>query len=221
MHWLFFFGSIKVSTVSVALVSLSAAALFTSLLNPLFNKERLSGFDVLISCFIIAGIYLIFRFESQYTYGILLGLCSAFAGAIFTIINEKQIRNHDASLISFYEMGGGFLLLTIYGLVTWPEEGYQLKLSSTDLLYLIILGTVCTAFAYATGIKVMKQLSAYTVILTTNLEPVYGILLAFLIFGDKEQMTPGFYMGACIILLSVVIYPLLKPHMSKPELPPL
>jgi drug/metabolite transporter (DMT)-like permease len=130
--------------------------------------------------------------------------------SIFTILNEKAVKKIEAASISFYEMLGGLAFLSAYMSLNPSGEHFQMQLSNSDSFYLIILGTVCTAIAYVLGVAVMKELSAYTVVLTTNLEPLYGIVLAYLIFGSKELMSTGFYQGAALILLAVFSYPLIK-----------
>ncbi len=216
LHWFFFYHSIKTSTISVALVCLSSTALFTSFLSPIFNKKaKISIVDLVIGLVIIVGIAFIFSFESQYTEGIIYGLIASFCAAIFTILNEIEVQDLPASTIGLYEMLGGFLLISLYLALTNSQNSYQLAISSSDFWYLILLGTVCTALAYVTGVAVMKELSAYTVVLTTNLEPVYGIVLAVLIFGKRELMTAGFYQGAAIILLAVFVYPFVKGYFNK------
>ena len=215
IHWLTFFHAIKIANVAVALVSLSAAALFTSFLEPLFNRRKIYIPDMVAALFIILGIYLIFHFETRYTWGIIVGLTSAFMASLFTTINSKQIQNRSAEIISFYEMTGGFLALSIYLFISGNFNHFNFHLSGSDFAYLFLLGTVCTAMAYVMGVAVMKELSAYTVVLTTNLEPVYGIILAYFIFGDKEHMTSGFYMGAGLILSTVFIYPIIKRRLNK------
>lgn len=215
LHWVLFYYTIKISTISVALVTLSATALFISLLNPLINQSRLYKTDVIIGLVIIAGIYLIYHFESQYSIGILTGLLSSLTAAVFTLINEKQVKNRDAVTISAYQMLGGFMLLSAYLFVSSFFQKLNLAITINDLIYLLLLGVICTAFAYVSGVKVMKEISAYTVALITNLEPVYGICLAFLIFGNKEKMTGGFYAGAAVILTAVFIHPVLKKKLPK------
>lgn len=209
-HWVFFYHSIKISTVSVALVSLSSLTLFTSFLEPLFNKTRIFKFDVLIGFVIILGIALIFHFETRYAAGIIYGLLSAILAAVFTILNGRYVQKYNPVTISFYEMIGGFLVLTSYLLVTNGFNTADYFLSLSDWFYLLILATICTAFAYVMGVAVMKTLSAYTVVLITNLEPIYGIILAFIFFGAKEKMTTEFYLGSIIILGAVFLYPLFK-----------
>ena len=216
LHWFFFYHSIKTSTISVALVCLSSSALFTSFLSPIFNKKKsISIVDLIIGLVIIVGIILIFSFESRYTEGIIFGLLASFFATVFTILNEIEVKGLKASTIGKYEMMGGFIGISIYMLITNTQNHYQLAISSSDLLYLIILGTICTALAYVMGVAVMKELSAYTVVLTTNLEPVYGIILAVIIFGKRELMTAGFYQGAAIILIAVFVYPFVKTYFNR------
>ena len=209
LHWIFFFQSIKSSTVSVALVSLSSLTLFTAILEPVLKKQQISKLEILTGLLIIIGIYMIFKFESNYSDGIIYGLLSAFCASIFSIINSKQIQNRPAAIISFYELIGAWVWVSLYLLIS---EGFKapVSLNPTDLAYLFILGTVCTSVAYVSGVAVMKELSAFRVALITNLEPVYGIILAFLIFGKKEQMTVGFYVGALVILGTIFMFPYLK-----------
>lgn len=214
LHWILFFYSIKSSTVSVALVSLSSLTLFTAILEPLLKKQRISKLEVVTGLLIISGIYMIFTFESQYTMGIISGLFSALCASIFSIINSKQIQNRPAPIISFYELIGAWVWVSVYLLIS---EGLRAPVSLifSDVVYLTLLGTVCTSLAYVAGVAVMKELSAFRVALITNLEPVYGIILAFIFFGKKEQMTPGFYAGAIIVLSTIFMYPYIKNRKKK------
>ena len=210
IHWILFFHSIKVSTVSVGLVCLSSFTLFTAVLEPLIKKKAIHLGDITIGFIIIFGIYLIFKFESQYTLGIILGLSSAVASSLFSIINSTLVQKNDAVTIGFYEIAGAFLWITLYRLCDGTMLGERFNLSGADWIYLLLLGTICTAIAYVAGVSVMRTLSAFRVALITNLEPVYGIILAFFFFGNKETMSTGFYMGAVLILGSVFLYPLYK-----------
>lgn len=214
LHWVLFFHAIKISTVSVTLVTLSALTLFTSILEPLINRKRFSIADVIVGLVIIFGIYLIFKFEFQYLWGIIYGLSCAFCASIFSVMNARMVKRSSASLITFYEMIGAFFWLSLYMLFA-GEFTSDLMLSTPDLGYLLLLGIVCTAVAYVLGVAVMKELSAFTVALTTNMEPVYGIILALLIFGEKETMSTGFYMGTVIVLCAVFVYPYLKTKMER------
>ncbi|WKK59047.1 DMT family transporter [Sphingobacterium sp. BN32] len=209
LHWVLFFHAIKISTVSVTLVTLSSVTLFTAILEPMINRKKISIADILIGLVIIFGIYLIFKFEFQYFWGIVFGLSCAFCASIFSIFNARMVKKGSPTSITFYEMIGALIGVSIIMLLSGQFDE-QMILSQSDLMYLLVLGVGCTAIAYVLGVAVMRELSAFTVALTTNMEPVYGIILALLIFGQKEAMSTGFYFGAIIVLLAVFIYPYLK-----------
>ncbi len=217
LHWILFFQSIKLSTVSVALVCLSSLTLFTAILEPLINRTSISRIQVLTGLAIICGIYLIFKFESQYTTGIVSGLICALCASIFSIINSKQVKNRAAPIISFYELIGAWVWISIY-LIATGNFNASMKLHASDIFYLLLLGTLCTSVAYVAGVSVMKELSAYKVALITNLEPVYGIILAYIFFGNQEKMTTGFYAGAAIVLAAIFLSPYLQIHLEKRRL---
>jgi len=209
LHWVLFFHAIKVSTVSVTLVSLSSVTLFTAILEPLVNKKRISKLEVGIGLFIILGIYLIFTFEFQYLWGIVFGLLAAVCASVFSICNARMVKRTGATVITFYEMMGAFLWISLFMLLSGGFDG-RLWISGTDALYLLLLGVFCTALAYVLGVAVMKELGAFTVALAVNMEPVYGILLALLLLGQRETMSTGFYFGALIVLGAVFVYPVLR-----------
>lgn len=205
MHWILFFAAIKVSNVSVALVCMSSTPFFTAFLQPLFLKTRIVVYEVILGIFAILGLYLIFEFEIQFMWGIIFAVCSAFLAAIFTIINSRWIKKYSALSISLYEMLGGFLGITITILVmlyTGSIENIPLP-NTSDTIYLLILGLICTSLAFLVSIEIMKEISPYTVTISVNMEPIYAILLAVAIFGETETMTPGFYLGAFIIFATV------------------
>jgi len=210
IHWILFFHAIKVSTVSVTLVCLSSFTLFTAILEPLIKKKKILIPDVVIGLVIILGIYLIFKFESQYTWGIILGLSSALASSLFSIINSTLVQKSEPKIIGFYEMAGAFFWISLYRLFDHSLLSETFTLGINDWIWLMILGTICTALAYVAGVSVMRTLSAFRVALITNLEPVYGVLMAFIFFGTKEQMSLGFYLGATLIIGSVFGYPIYK-----------
>ncbi|WP_166332238.1 DMT family transporter [Sphingobacterium chungjuense] len=209
LHWVLFFHSIKISTVSVTLVSLSSVTLFTAVLEPLINRKRMEVSDVLIGLLIIFGIYLIFKFEFQYFWGIIFGLLAAICASFFGIFNARMVKTADAKIISFYEMVGAVIGVSILLGVSGGFDA-QMLLHQSDVIYLLVLGVVCTAVAYVLAVSVMREVSAFTVALATNLEPVYGIMLALLLFGQKEAMSTGFYVGAVLVLMAVFMYPYLK-----------
>lgn len=217
LHWLTFFGAIKVSNVSITLALLSTGAFFTSILEPIFYKRKFVGYELIFGLLVVMGLYIIFQVETNYTLGIILALCSAFLAAIFTLINGKLIKHTAPSVISFYELLTGVVGISFYLLfITFSSDGALgfntefFNVSLEDWSYLLILASICTAYAFIAAVAVMKHLSPYTVMLTTNLEPVYGIFLAFLIFGSKEQMTSQFYYGAALILTTVILNGYLK-----------
>jgi len=215
IHWIFFFHAIKVSTVSVTLVCLSSFTLFTAILEPLIKKQPIQIGDILVGLIIILGIYMIFKFEGQYTLGIIFGLLAAVASSLFSTINSTLVQKSEPSIIGFYELVGGLFWITLYRLYDGSLIHSSFNLSLNDWLYIGLLGTLCTSVAYVAGVSVMRTLSAFRVALITNLEPVYGILLAFIFFKDKEQMTGGFYIGASIILSTIFFYPIYKKRRNK------
>ena len=215
LHWILFFQAIKVSTVSVTLVCLSSFTLFTAILEPLIKKTAIQAGDIFIGLVIIFGIYLIFKFESGYTEGIIFGLSAALASSLFSIINSTFAQKSDARVIGFYELSGAFFWITLYRLFDGSLAQETFNLSVSDWIYLMILGTICTALAYIAGVSVMRTLSAFRVALISNLEPVYGIILAFIFFGHKETMSIGFYLGSTLILGAVFLYPLYKKRKTR------
>jgi len=215
IHWIFFFHAIKVSTVSVTLVCLSSFTLFTAILEPIIKKQPIKIGDIIIGLLIILGIYMIFKFETQYTLGIIFGLLAAVASSIFSIINSTLVQKSEPSIIGFYELIGGLFWITLYRIYDRSLMNNAFNLDLSDWLYIGILGTLCTSVAYVAGVSVMRTLSAFRVALITNLEPVYGIILAFFFFKDKEQMTSGFYLGATIILGAIFLYPIYKKRYNK------
>ena len=213
-HWILFFGSIKLSTVSVTLVCLSSITLFTAIFEPIINRKRISKLEIIAGLLIITGILLIFEFETQYTKGIILGLLSARCASLFSIINARQVKQIEAPVIALYELSGAFVWISIYLLFT-HGFGPGMVLKNSDVGYLLILGTICTSLAYVAGVSVMKEFSAFKVALITNLEPVYGIIMAFIFFGDMHKLKPGFWVGAVIILSTIFLFPLAQKQIAK------
>lgn len=213
LHWLTFFGAIKVSNVSITLAMMSTGAFFTALLEPIFYKRKIIWYELLFGAIVVGALYVIFEVETQYQTGILLALFSAFLSAVFTLINGKFIAHHNPTKISFYELLIGTLCITVYLVIAKSDSFFSpefFSLSTMDWVYLGILASVCTAYAFIAAVAVMKHLSPYTIMLTINLEPVYGILLAFLVLGDVEQMSTEFYYGALVILAVVIANGILK-----------
>ena len=213
-HWIFFFEAIKQSNVSVTLAALATASLFTALLEPIFFKRKLHWYELILGGTVILGLYFIFRFETENGLGILLAIIAAFLASLFTVINGRLIRKYDSTRISFYELSGGVIAITLYFLIFKPEKFPNFEMSGTDAFYLLLLGSICTAFAFVASVKVMEELTPFTVSLSINLEPVYGIVLAYLIFGEEEKMSLGFYGGSLLILSSLFLNVWLKKRLK-------
>lgn len=210
LHWITFFKAIKVSNVSVALVTMSTGAFFTSLIEPFFFKRKIRLIEIFLGAMVIAGLYIIFSFESQYTLGIIYALISSFLAALFAVLNGLYIKKYDANVISLYQLFFGSVFISGFLLITGSFTAEFFMLNTSDWLYLIILSSVCTAYAFIASVKVMRNLTPYTVMLTINLEPVYAIILALLIFGDNEKMNTEFYLGAFIVLFVVLLNGVIK-----------
>lgn len=210
LHWITFFAAIKLSNVSVTLAVLSTGAFFTSLLEPLFYRRKIIWYEVLFGVFVIIGLYIIFDVETHFYIGMLLALSSAFLSALFSVINGKFAVKYQATSISFWELLFGTLCITVFLLVTQSFDAAFFKVSHLDFLYIFILASACTAYAFIASVHVMKWIKPYTVMLTINMEPIYGIILALIILGDTEHMSPQFYYGALIILATVVLNGLIK-----------
>ena len=219
LHWLAFFGAIKISNVSVTLAVMSTGAFFTSFLEPLFYKRKIIWYEVFFGLIVVGGLYLIFKVDTVYAWGIGLALCASFLGALFSVINGKYTIQYSASAVSYYELLFGTACITVYLAFSGSFTSAFFQLSNTDWLYLIILASACTAYAFIASLHVMKWISPYTVMLTINMEPVYGILLALVILGDEENMSPQFYYGAAIILITVIANGIVKTRMQRKNRP--
>ncbi len=215
VHWYTFYQAIKVSNVSITLACLSTGAFFASVLEPLFYKRKIIKYEVFFGLITVIGLFIIFKVETQYLYGILLALFSAFLSALFSVINSKYAKKYDATIISFYELLTGWFALSLFLYFNNNFTQEFFKISYKDIFWLIILSSVCTAYAFSASVKLMKYLSPFTVMLTINLEPIYGIILALLIFKDSEYMNPLFYVGALLILFTVILNGIIKYKKSK------
>lgn len=210
LHWVTFFAAIKVSNVSVTLACISTGAFFTSILEPILYKRKIIGYEIFFGLLAVLGLYVIFSVEADYTLGIILALTSAFLSALFSVINGKFAKKYDAGIISVYELSAGVALISVYLLFSGSFTSEFFQLSISDILYLFILASFCTAYAFMSSVRVMRFLSPYTVMLTINLEPVYGVVLAYFVLGDSEKMSGQFYLGATIILATVIANGILK-----------
>ncbi|MCB9189082.1 MAG: DMT family transporter [Flavobacteriales bacterium] len=207
LHWITFFGSIKLSNVSVALICFSSGAFFTSLLEPVYFRRKLDYREVLLGLITVVGIFYVCKepgkpfFESKYLPGMLMSLFSASLSSWFTVINGVLIKKgRRAKNISFLELTAALIFLFIVVGVEYHDQLNALAMRPIDFLYVSILGLLCTSFAYIVSVDVMKELSPYTVVMAVNLEPIYSIVLAVLIWPESEKMSPTFYTGALIII---------------------
>ena len=216
LHWLTFFKAIKVSNISITLACLSTGALFASFLEPILQKKRIVWYEVFFSIIVVFGLWIIFRVEGHYFEGIILALSSAFLSALFSVVNSNYAKKYNPAIISFYEILGGVGFLSVFMLFTESFNSAFFNISLNDWIYLAILSSVCTAYAFIASVKVMKFLSPYTVMLTINLEPIYGIVLAVIIFEEKEKMSFEFYLGALLILSTVILNGIVK-YYIKPK----
>ncbi len=205
IHWVTFYGSVKYANASVALVCFSATGFFTAFLEPLILKRPVSAIEVLLGLLTITGIYIIFDFHPQYKTGIIFGIISAMGSALFPVFNKKMVVRIEAHAVLLYEMAGGLVTLTLLVplyLQRFPAA-YYLP-TATDWIWLLVLGWFCTVLSFELQLNALKKISAFTANLTYNLEPVYGILMAFVFFKENEELSRGFYIGVGLILLAVV-----------------
>ena len=204
LHWVSFYGSIKYSNVSVSVTCLSAIGFFTSIFEPLIMRRRIDIGEMLLGLLAIAGIYLIFNFYPEYKLGIIFGLISAMLACLFPIFNKSFLKTVKPIMVTFYEMSGGvlalFIILPIY--FQYFPAAYFIP-TSTDLIWLLVLAWVCTVFAFILSLNALKHISAFTTNLSYNFEPIYSIILAFIIFKENQFLGSGFYMGFSLILLAV------------------
>lgn len=209
-HWLLFFGAARYSNASVSLIGLSTTALWTSLLEPIVHKRKISIIEVIFGFAVIAGLYIIYNDDFTYGLGLLMSLGSALFAAIFTVINFGFVRKYNSIKITFYEMVGAWFA-TIPFLWILQDQGMSILSLPTwsDTGYLLILALVCTVYASSVAINLLKEFSAFSSNLIINMEPVYGILLALLIFGESEKMNTSFYLGALSITIAVFVYPII------------
>ena len=210
LHWVTFFYAIKISTISTTLITLSSSAFFVVIIKPLFEKKRIEIYELLLAFLTMIGFVVIFYSETLYTIGILVALVSAILVALFSVYNSKLIKSYRGSKIAFYELFFAGLFLTVILIFKKDFNTAYFQLSQSDWFYLLVLAVICTAYPFVVATNLLKKMSPFTIVLTNNLEPVYGIVLALIIFGEKEQMSTQFYIGAAIIFSSVLLNGILK-----------
>lgn len=206
LHWIFFYASIKYANVSVGVICYCLTSFFTAIFAPIINKKRFNYEQLFLSLLTIVGISLIFHFDASYQLGIILGVISSSFSALYTIYNERIVLKYDSKMINYYQLGGGTILLGIlmpFYYLIFPQLVYIPSLM--DVVYLILFSIFCTIGLYILFAEALKNLSAFTVNLTFNLEPIYAIGLAFLIFDEAKEVNASFYWGLALVLLSVVL----------------
>ncbi|WP_304143435.1 DMT family transporter [Mesoflavibacter zeaxanthinifaciens] len=211
LHWITFYGAIKVANISIALAMFSTGAFFASFLEPIFYKRKIIPYEIFFGLIVILGVYLIVQSEIQHLTGMILGIVSAFLSSLFAVLNGKFLEQHSATKISFYEFLSGVIFITIY--IALFGEGFTasfFSINASDIGYLLLLASICTAYAFIASVYVMRYISPYTVVLTYNLEPIYGIILALILFPETEIMSSSFYIGAFVILAVVLFNGIIK-----------
>ena len=206
LHWVCFYGSIKLANVSIALVCFSSIGFFTAILEPIVFKQKWHQRELLLGLLVIIGISFIFQFDPRYRQGIAVGIMAAILGSVFPILSRKLLQQFEAATVTIYELSGGLIFLTValpFYLRLFPTN--HLVPDGMDLIWLLILSWICTVIAFNLSMIALKKISAFTVNLTFNLEPIYGILLAFLIFREDKFLGMGFYAGLSLIFLAIVI----------------
>lgn len=219
LHWIAFFGSGRVANVSVSLVGFATNSLWTALLEPMFNKTKIKKYEVLLGLIVLAGLYIIFSFDFQYQLGLIMGIVAGFTSAVFSIFNSRMVKRVSSYAITFYEMTGVFLgivlFLPLYKVLWAPNNTLDLSPAPLDWLWIALLAGGCSVYAYTVAVELMKRVSVFMIQLCLNLEPVYGIIMAVLIFRDTEKMSLNFYVGTLVILCAVASYPMLKKRFDK------
>lgn len=221
LHWLAFYGAIKVANSSIALVGMATSSFFTALLEPAIMRQRIKPLELGLGILIIPGMALVVQsIQGDYLLGMIIALVSAFLAALFGTLNKYYMaRNAEPLSMTFLQLGSSWLFLS---LLLWPAQRYYGVLdkgafppSISDWIYLLVLVLFCTTLGYVLALRALRQLSAFASALTVNLEPVYGIALAWLILEEHRSMTPKFYFGSAIIVLAVFLYPWLKRRIER------
>jgi len=210
LHWVFFFKAIKSSNVSITLSILSLGAFMTSFLEPLFYKKKIIFYEVFLGLLVVLGTAIIFKTQFKYIEGIIYSLISVIFSVLFTLINGKLVGQASSYTISLYELLGGFITLSFILILSNDFNTELFVLKNNDFLWLLILGTICTAYAFVVSVDVMKHLSPYSLMLSINMEPIYGILLASLFLNESKNMSYQFYVGFSFIFLAVILNGILK-----------
>jgi len=210
IHWLCFFKSIKVSTVSVAVVCMATSSLFSAIIEPIFFKRKLVLYEIIMGVLVVIALTFIMGTETKYLSGYFYGIIAALFGTLFTLFNAKYIKKVGAAQITMIEMLSGVVIISTLLFVNQDYSIFNKIISIKDTLYVILLGTLCTALVFVWMTEIMRHITPYSLIMAINLEPIYSIILALIIFGDNELMSTSFYLGGSIIIGIVFLESFLK-----------
>ncbi len=213
LHWIAFFESARMANVSVSLVGFATNSLWAAFLEPWFNHKRVKKYEVVLGLIVLAGLYVIFSFDFRYKAGFLVAIFAGFSSALFSVLNARMVQRTSARAITFYQMISVFIVTGLF-LPLFQATGTEIRFPelprALDVIYIAILAGVCSVYAYTVAVELMKRISVFRLQLTLNLEPVYGIIMAVIIFGEAEKMNTNFYAGAIIILSAVLSYPAMR-----------
>jgi drug/metabolite transporter (DMT)-like permease len=216
LHWVTFFEAIEQSNISITLAMFSTGAFFASIIEPIFFKRKIKIIEIVLGFLVIIGVYIVMNADINSFLGVVLGISSALLSSLFSVINGKLVQNSNPYVISFYEFFAGVVFLYVYLLLSGSTEKLIIEnYISYDYLFIFILGSICTAYAFIASVYILKYLSPYTLVLTYNLEPIYGIILAIAIFPENEKMNTSFYVGTFIIILTIIINSIIKYRSTK------
>lgn len=221
LHWVCFFGAVKYANVSICLVCMATTSFMTALFEPLIFRTRIKPYELLLGIAVIPGMYLVVSATSwDMRIGIVLGLLSAALAVVFSVLNKKMVAAEiNTKVMTFIELGSGWLFLTaVLPLYLW-QSGAAIVPTLPDLGWLLILAVLCTTLAFVLTLNALKHISAFTSNLVINLEPVYGILIAWWLFQENKEVGEHFYIGVAIVLLAVFLYPLVKRIAERRTLP--
>ena len=205
LHWITFFKAIKLSNVSVTLSVLSLGAFLTSFLEPLLYKRKIIKYEVILGILVVIGMSLIFKSQYHFYEGIIYAFISVILSVVFALLNGKLISKSSALVISLYELFGGVILISLILLFQGKFQTNFFEISTSDAIWLIILGTICTAYAYVISVDVLKHLTPYSTMISINMEPIYGIILAIIILNENKYLSIDFYIGFAFIFISVIL----------------
>lgn len=219
IHWLAFYAAIKVSNISVTMVAFSTGTLFSSIIEPVMYKRKVRAYELVIGLVIIAAIALIFSIETNYWLGILLGILAAFLSSLFGVFNGLMSPKLPSAIISFYELSAALISLSIFLLLKGDLNSTFFTLDQPSVIGILLLSLVCTVFPFIKSVDLSKHISPYTIVLTVNLETVYGIIWAILFFNENKEVKPSFYVGVCIILVAIFLNSYLRKRADKQSFP--